>query len=666
MRNTLLLFLCACGGSSSMSGPVLPPPAPDQAAPPVVAAPPASPKEEPARADEPEGEAATEVAALAARAEKLVDAFANQGARVTPDGKKVVFRSNRDGNWQLYVADANNAKSAATKITTGPERGDSYTLLPDGQGAVYLTDRGADEKWTHVLVGLDGKNPTPLGSEEELERGAPIFPIGSKGDLYYYSARTMEDPATRIYAQEPKGGVAPKLLMTIPTSGGLTDVSADGKSGLVLKLISPTVISLLIADLGAASTRQLYPEEGKEVRVDNAKFSADGKVVFVSTDGGGEDAFVLALDPATGKELYRYQETDPKTAYLDDIQVSPRGDVVGVHVDAGNHDRVRILSAKTLKPTKRVTVPLGTVELTGFASDGRLLGNLSSPEKPGEIFAVSAAGKIAYLRDEPRPGMKDLAPLQVSTRTVKSFDGTEVPVNLFLPAKAAGAPVMVVVHGGPAASSKIRWTPITRFFTGLGYAVVEPNVRGSTGFGRAYEAADNGPKRLDALKDLEAVARWIGEQPWADKNRLVVTGGSYGGYMVLMAVTRQTDLWAAGIDMVGPANWLTFMKTTTGVIRDVLGKEFGDVEKDADFLVSISPIGDVDKIRVPLFVYQGKNDPRVPKAESDQIVSALRKRGVTVEYMVAENEGHSLDRRETKLAFISRVARFLDKNLPKR
>jgi len=192
---------------------------------------------------------------------------------------------------------------------------------------------------------------------------------------------------------------------------------------------------------------------------------------------------------------------------------------------------------------------------------------------------------------------------------------------------------------------------------------VEPNVRGSSGFGRAYEMADDGKKRLDGIHDLEIVGRWAIKQPWADPKRLVILGGSYGGYSVLMGLTRQPDLWKAGVDLFGVSSARLLLKRTTGWIQAVFVREFGDVDKDAAFLESISPINDVAKIRAPLFVYAGENDPRVPRPESDAIVSALRQRKVPVEYMVAPNEGHSMDRRDNKIAFLSRVARFLEKSL---
>jgi dipeptidyl aminopeptidase/acylaminoacyl peptidase len=177
--------------------------------------------------------------------------------------------------------------------------------------------------------------------------------------------------------------------------------------------------------------------------------------------------------------------------------------------------------------------------------------------------------------------------------------------------------------------------------------------------------ADNGAKRSEAFKDIETAGRWVGAQPWADKSKLVVYGGSYGGYTTLIGLTRQADLWRAGVDLFGVANLPTFLKTTSGAIRELFKTEFGDLEKDADLLNEQSPLRQVDKIVDPLFVYAGANDPRVPKSESDLIVKALRERNVPVEYMVAMDEGHSLSRRENRIALTSRVARFLETELRK-
>jgi dipeptidyl aminopeptidase/acylaminoacyl peptidase len=251
----------------------------------------------------------------------------------------------------------------------------------------------------------------------------------------------------------------------------------------------------------------------------------------------------------------------------------------------------------------------------------------------------------------------------VSITEIKAHDGLKLPINVFLPKNRSGKlPVIVSYHGGPAGSSQIRWSAIAAFFLSQGYAWVEPNVRGSGGFGRAFEEADNGPKRLEAFQDIERTGRWAASQPWADSSRVVVFGGSYGGYTVLVALTRMPQLWRAGVDLFGVANLKTFMATTAGYIRELFLLEFGDPEKDGAFLDSISPLKDADKIVAPLFVYAGANDPRVPRSESDLIVRALRERKVPIEYMVADNEGHSLARNGNLIEFLARSGQFLEQN----
>jgi dipeptidyl aminopeptidase/acylaminoacyl peptidase len=372
---------------------------------------------------------------------------------------------------------------------------------------------------------------------------------------------------------------------------------------------------------------------------------------------------LLALDAKTGRELARYVNDSPAAAPITP-RVSPRGDRIALGVDAGNHGEVRILDARTLKVQRAVKVPLGDVQLGDYRQDGKGFSILvSQPDRPADPYSVDAAtGEVRPLRDDKRAGLDGLPPIEASIENVKAFDGLTIPINRYLPKLDAPKklPTIVIFHGGPASSYAVRWNPYARFFVSLGYAVLEPNVRGSTGFGRAYEMADNREKRADWLKDLEQVNAWTKSQPWCDADRVVVWGQSYGGYTTLMALTRQPTLWRAGVDLYGPADLKAFLRSTDQAIRSAFVTEFGDIDKDGPLLDQFSPMRDVDKIVAPLFVYQGANDPRVPRSESDAIVVALRKRKVPVEYMLAANEGHTVDRRETKVELLTRTARFLE------
>jgi dipeptidyl aminopeptidase/acylaminoacyl peptidase len=656
------LAIAAC--SSSPRTPQTPAPPPPEAPAPVEKAPPPPEPVVDATPDTPSGASAARDAELAKSAASLIDAFTNSAPVFTRDGKRVVFVSNRDGLPQLYIADATKPAAPATRLVTTTERTTAAVMTPDGKAIVFGSDHGADENWSLFRVGLDGKDLVELTPGAKLHRDDAFIADG-KPEMMFYSARATSDVGTVVYSASTKTPGEEKPVFKDDKPGFLLDVTRDGKWGLFLRYPSRSENYAVVVDLAKGEAKPVFPKEGK-VSISSGSFSADGKRVILATDGGGEQALVLSLDVASGKELARYVETKPATAAIGGVTVAKKGNAVAVSVDAGNHNEVRLLDATSLKPKAAVTLPLGSGGTGPFSDDGRRFAvTWSVPDAPNDVFAVDVAtGKVAPLRKEPRQ-LDGMPAIEASIVEVEAFDHGKIPVNVYLPAgsKDKKLPVIVSYHGGPAGSSAIRWSALARFFLAQGYAWVEPNVRGSNGFGRAYEAADNGPKRLDAFKDIETTGKWAASQPWADKDKVVIFGGSYGGYTVLVGLTRWPTLWRAGVDLFGVANLKTFMATTSGLIREIFLVEFGDPDKDAAFLDSISPLRDADKIARPLFVYAGANDPRVPRTESDLIVKAMRTHKVPVEYMVAMNEGHSLARRETQIELFSRAARFLETHL---
>jgi dipeptidyl aminopeptidase/acylaminoacyl peptidase len=603
------------------------------------------------------------VAELAKSITAIVDAFENVEPVFTRDGKGIVFVSTRDGLPQLYVAEAGRPDAAAVRLAATKERVTTPIPLPDGKSLLFRSDFGADENWSLFRIGLDGTGLVELTPGVRLRRDKPLVP-DEKPQTAFYSARAKDDSGAAAYALELVPGATEKKLWESKLPGELTDVSRDGHWGLWSQVRSDGDCTLFLLDLVKGSAVRLYPAPDRKVAIWEARFSPDGRRIDVATDAGGERPVVLALD-AGGTEVARYAH--PTAGEVGRLAVAKSGDRLAIEVGAGNHTDLVLLDAKTLQPAAKVEQPLGSGTIVDFSEDGRRVSaSWSTPDSPREIYAIEAqTGRSEALRREPRPSLAALPSVKASIAEVTAFDGLKLPVNVYLPSAAANAkrPVVVVYHGGPAGSSAIRWSPAVRFFTGLGYAVVEPNVRGSGGFGRAFEMADNGPKRLDAFKDIETTARWAAAQSWADASRMVVYGGSYGGYTVLIALERWPGVFRAGVDLVGVANLATFLRTTNGTIREIFKVEFGELEKDAAFLKTISPIEEIDRISVPLFVYAGANDPRVPRPESDQVVRALRTRGIPVEYLVADNEGHSMSRRENVIAFFSRCGAFLEKSL---
>jgi dipeptidyl aminopeptidase/acylaminoacyl peptidase len=578
------------------------------------------------------------------------------------DGKKVLFRSNRDGVPELYVGDVAKPASPPRKLVAGPERVASAAFSTDGKYVLFRRDEGADENFRIYRIGVDGGPITELTPGEKLHR-ADILTVRNDPASFFYSAASPSSPASTLYKQAVAGG-EPKAVYVDPAPTFGADVDPSGAHVLMIRIASLSEQTLLEVDVASGKARTVYPPEGKKAAISAAAYAADGKRIFVASDDGGETSALHALDAATLTPKAAYRVADPSTASIESVQVSRRGDRIAIVIDAGNHSEARILDARSLVLQRKVDAPLGAITGGPFADDGVHFTMVeSTPEKPTDIYSVDAtSGAVAPLRNDERRGLADLPPIATTIETVKAFDGLPIPVNVYLPKGAAASarrPVIAWFHGGPAGSSAVKWNYFARFYTSQNYAFVEPNIRGSTGFGRSYEMADNKEKRGDALKDVATVNAWIKAQPWADPERVVIFGGSYGGYLVLMALTRQTGLWRAGIDLVGVANLFTFLKSTDQTIRTVFVDEFGDLEKDRALLEQYSPYAQVDRISAPLFVYQGQNDPRVPREESDQIVASLRARRIPVEYMVMPNEGHSADRKESRIELLTRSTRFL-------
>jgi dipeptidyl aminopeptidase/acylaminoacyl peptidase len=243
-----------------------------------------------------------------------------------------------------------------------------------------------------------------------------------------------------------------------------------------------------------------------------------------------------------------------------------------------------------------------------------------------------------------------------------TFDGRQIPAFLYLPhaREPLALPVVIIVHGGPEGQSRPDFDAVVQYLLARGYAVLKPNVRGSTGYGYEYQSLDDVRLRMDSVADLEHAVYWLRESGIADPKRIAVMGGSYGGFMVLSAITTYPDLWAAAVDIVGIANFVTFLENTGPWRRTLREAEYGSLEKDREFLKQISPIHQVDRITSPLFVVHGANDPRVPVGEAEQIVAALHARNVPVEYMRFEDEGHGLVKRTNRLIAYPAIARFLD------
>jgi dipeptidyl aminopeptidase/acylaminoacyl peptidase len=602
-------------------------------------------------------------AALAPKVGAFVDAFSNMGPFLLKDGR-VVFTSNRDGIPAIYVADTKNPAAAPKKLPTGDERVASVEVLPDERTVLFTSDVNSDENFSVFRIELDGTGLKNLTPDPKIHRNPPTV-ARDKNGLFAYSAHAATDRTAHVFVQNADG-TPPREVAQDPVGGIAGGMSADGARVLFKRFVSESEQILFSVDIASGRPKRVFPAEGT-ANITTAALTADGAGLYVATQSPSSPPRLVLIDVQTQQERAHYEDRALPHGAIEAIGVPPKGDRIALTVDAGNRSEVRILDAKTLAIGATAKIGPGSARFPRFRADGALFGlTLLRPDAPADIVAIDPkSGNVTPLRSDPRPGIAAIPKLTAKIDAIKAFDGLSIPVNVYLPAtaKSSKLPALVLIHGGPSGSAYLHWTPTIGFFTAMGFAVVEPNIRGSDGFGPDFEKADDREKRGDALKDVESVNTWVRAQAWCDPDKIAIGGISYGGYMTLLALTRQPKLWRAGIDGSGMSDLRTMEKLEDQTIRAYDETEFGKIGKDDAVLAEWSPLKDAANIASPLFVYQGVHDPVTPQNEADQIVAAVRKSKVPVEYMLVENEGHGIVRRANWIAYLARSYRFLSEHM---
>ena len=322
-------------------------------------------------------------------------------------------------------------------------------------------------------------------------------------------------------------------------------------------------------------------------------------------------------------------------------------------VNAGGLTELYRFDTRRLRLEKLPEVPVGVITRLALSDDGeRLALTIDSPTSPGDTYVYDLDDEeIERWTFSEVGGLDTSGFVEPETIRFPSFDGLEVPAFVYTPAGEGPHPVIVAIHGGPEAQARPRFSSTYQLWLAkLGAAVIVPNVRGSAGYGKTYVALDNGFQRETSVFDIGALLDWIETRDDLDASRVAVIGGSYGGYMALASAVHYSDRLRAAVDIVGISNFVTFLENTSDYRRDLRRVEYGDerIPEMREFLEEISPSNNVEKIRIPVFVVQGQNDPRVPASEAEQMVAALRALGETVWYMNALNEGHGYRKKENR------------------
>jgi len=495
---------------------------------------------------------------------------------------------------------------------------------------------------------------TPLTTDPKKRIGGG--PWSNAGDRYVYSAvavgaATSEGFKTEFYTINPADPASAKPLMTLDGVGwAVIDWSPDDKKLLIGQSVSGNESYLYLYDIGSGERTLLTPKEGDvKVRYGGARFTADGKGLYLTSDKDSEFQRLAHMDLATRKMT-------PLTSHInwdvDTFSITEDGKWLAFITNENGIDKLHVLDTATNKEIKLPKLPDGLLRGIGWHPASNELGlNITSYRTLADVYSLDLkTGKLTHwakteLNGYPTEGLREPELIKW-----KSFDGLEISGFLYRPPASfkGKRPVIINIHGGPEGQATPG--PLGRgsyYINDLGVAVIYPNVRGSSGYGKTFLTLDNGYKREDSVKDIGALLDWIAQQPDLDKDRVLVTGGSYGGYMTLAVATNYNDRICCSIDIVGVSNFNTLLKNTEAYRRDLRRVEYGD-ERDpkmAEFFEKISPLTNAHKITKPLFVVHGKNDPRVPYTEAEQIVAAARKNNTPVWFLMANDEGHGFSKK---------------------
>jgi dipeptidyl aminopeptidase/acylaminoacyl peptidase len=584
---------------------------------------------------------------------------------LSPTADRIAFLTNITGTPQVWMVGAQGGWPE--QMTFYPDSVGFVRWSPDGSGLVFGKARGGDENSQLFWLSPDGSEIRALTNDPKIRHNFGGW--SHDGKKISYSSNKRNKDFFDIYVMDVASG-REELVYQQDGSNSPVAWSFDDR-WLVVSHANEQLSQdndLYLVSLETKQATHLTPHEGS-AEFEDVNFTRDGKYILLSTN-----------DKREFSSLARMNLSNKSVEILDDTQwdlastaISDDGRMFAytINRDGFSELHIRELGADGKLAAKSETVKLPGKGLAGsldFSKDNsKLVLTFNSARYNSDVWLYDLKSRaLSQVTRSSRAGIPQSSFVEPELIRFKTFDGREVPAWYYRPQTAAAGgklPVLVSVHGGPEGQETPGFSSIYQYFISRGYAVLAPNVRGSTGYGKTYAHLDDVRKREDSVKDLAAAVEWLKTSGGADARRIAVMGGSYGGYMTLAAITLYPELWAAAVDTVGIANFESFLKNTSGYRRKLREVEYGTLERDLDFLKSISPLYKVNQIKTPLMVIHGKNDPRVPYTEAEQIVKALRDRNAPVEYKLFDDEGHGVAKLSNRLIVYPLVADFLDRYL---
>jgi dipeptidyl aminopeptidase/acylaminoacyl peptidase len=540
---------------------------------------------------------------------------------------------------------------ARTQLTFFPDRVGGAHYGRSGDYFVFSKDIGGGEWFQLYRYDLANGAITLLTDGRSRNTG-PRYAYGDNRVAYSSTRRTGQD--TDIWVMDVMDPKTDRMLLELKGGGwGVSDWSPDGKQLLLQEEVSANSSFLWVANVATGEKKLLTPKENEEIAYGEARFSKDGKGFYVTTDRDNEFARLTYFDLATMQPTYL--TTNIKWD-VDEFDLSEDGKHIAFATNEDGISKLYVMDTATRKYAPVAGIPAGVISSMRFHRNGRDLGFvLTSARSTADVYSLDvASNKIERWTFSETGGLNTSAFSEPQLVKWPTFDGKQISGFLYLPdaKKFPGKrPVIVSIHGGPEGQTRPGFIGRNNYFLNeLGVAIISPNVRGSTGYGKTFLKSDNGMNRDKTYKDIAALLDWIKQQPQLDGDKIMITGGSYGGHMTWAIAAFYSDRICCALPVVGMSSLETFLEHTEAYRRDLRRVEYGD-ERDPQmraYMEHWAPLNNKDKIRKPIFAVVGKNDPRVPWTESRQILDQLKSNGIPAWFLMANDEGHGFAKKKNQ------------------
>ncbi len=592
---------------------------------------------------------------LEARITAMGKATSAGSGQYSPDGTQIAYITNTSGSPQAWVMPTQGG--APRQVTKGSDPVSGLRWSPDGKLA-YAVSPGGGYNAQLFLSTADGAQVKRINEGESNTFPGDFAPDGR----YHFRSNARSADSTDTWIYDPATGTA-KLAIEMKGIGGIDDVL--GNRAVVNRLVTRGNSNLWLEDLTTGRSMLLTPHQG--TAQSGGVFGKDANTIYLVHNINRDRMAFARIDiAADGKTYARTELSGRDDAELEDFILNRDKTQALLAWNHGGRSQLELIDLATGEGNELPNPPSELVGSADFSPDGKhVVLTLSGSAAPSDLWQLDLASQeYTRLTVSPSPGVDLAALVKPELRTFKAHDGLELSGWLYLPKdfKAPG-PVVLSFHGGPEGQDRPAFRADYQALLASGIAVFAPNIRGSSGFGKEFMSLDNHALRFDANKDIKAAADFVVAEGIGAKGRLGIMGGSYGGYVVMVAVTEYPDLFAAGANLFGVVNFETFFAQSTPWMGAISTGEYGDPKTQLQLLKDLSPIHKLDQVKTPLLVMHGANDTNVPVVEAEQVVGALKKRGVPVEYVLFPDEGHGWRKQANRVRSTLELARFFQTHL---